>query len=1113
MSSGGKKTTVGYWYRLLYHFGLVKGPVDAFLEFRAGDRTAWKGQLTQSERISVNAENLWGGEKSEGGLSGEMDIMMGEPTQGPNAYLASELGSNQPAYRGKVSALWRGGRWGAMNHYPKAAAFKLRRILKGWDNDECWYPDKASIPMDTQVPQFTLSWTKTTGNVHTFSAPSEVSGWSHNPDDYAADPVGTSISWPTGVGATGIAWLHINAPGGVATEFHLDVKVNYDDSGKVIGTRGVSIGPATAPPDVATFPRAEGVRVVVPAHGAPFYGYVAFACVDVRDIETGATIGTPTNHRMLVSSTAVISSLEAMNPAHILYDSVTASDMQGEPVGMINDASFRAAADQFYSEGFGLCTTYEGGSIEDFQQRICDIIGGSLTQSRVDGEYYLDLIRGDYVLGSLPIITADDIVEFSHEPSVLTEQPNQVTVEWFDPEAKADRSTAPLQALGAIRAAGQVIPEIRSYPEIPTERLALKVGGRDLQAYSTPTSRYRLTINRRPFDLRPGRPFRLQYPAEGIGDMVCVLADIDTGTLIDGRIRIVAVQDVYGFPSTVYVEPEPGLAMPPIEQPVASLHQRLIEAPYIELVANMTRADLALFPDDAGVLLAIATRADKGLSYSVYSAAEGEEYAVNGSGEWCPSAVIVEAAGYMSPAEFTITNGTDLAEVDVGTWALWGDEIVRVDALDVEAGTLALGRGCADTPPAKHAAGSRIFFCGDWAGTDGREYVDGDTVRAKLLTRTSSDELDLIAAPELSLVMDQRQFRPYPPARLRLNDDPYPSQVDGDVSISWVPRDRLMQADKLFDSTMGAVGPEPGTTWSVRCYVNGVLDSSVDGLTVTDYLWEPSSNAGVGRVEVRSVRGGLASLYALSAEFDLAEPAALTFSEVVSAASPLFWYRMKATTGTTIVDQLGGSSATLSGTAGTDYDLAQPSIVGESEDYSVRFKGVGYAQSVSARTLPVANITLMAVVQINSAAPAGTIVSPHSINNPGSTSGSRDRALYVNSSGKLVAAIWAGSIQTIVSAANINDGLPHIIHLACGADAAAGSELYIDGVSVGTLPYISLDSAGTRYIQIGRSNFSGWPGGSVNTVQGKVCEVVWFNSRLNLESIRAQASAAGLRGW
>src|SRR5690606_34573013 len=48
----------------------------------------------------------------------------------------------------------------------------------------------------------------------------------------------------------------------------------------------------------------------------------------------------------------------AMNPAHMLYQSITDPMLGAEPVANINDASFRAAADQLYAEGLGLCAQW-----------------------------------------------------------------------------------------------------------------------------------------------------------------------------------------------------------------------------------------------------------------------------------------------------------------------------------------------------------------------------------------------------------------------------------------------------------------------------------------------------------------------------------------------------------------------------------------------------------------------------------------------------------------------------------------------------------------------------------------------------------------------------------
>jgi len=44
----GSKPTIGFWYHVAYHHGLTIGPLDAFLEYRGGDKTAWSGELTSS---------------------------------------------------------------------------------------------------------------------------------------------------------------------------------------------------------------------------------------------------------------------------------------------------------------------------------------------------------------------------------------------------------------------------------------------------------------------------------------------------------------------------------------------------------------------------------------------------------------------------------------------------------------------------------------------------------------------------------------------------------------------------------------------------------------------------------------------------------------------------------------------------------------------------------------------------------------------------------------------------------------------------------------------------------------------------------------------------------
>lgn len=894
MSSGGGKQTIGYWYRLLQAFGLCLGPIDAFLEFRAGGRTAWKGLVTSTTRIFVNAGNLFGGEKKEGGLTGEMDIQFGDTTQAANDYLRAVLGTDQPTYRGKVTAVWRGGRWGAMNPYPKRAEFKVRRILKGWDDDQPWYPEKAEIVMSEVISAIDLGpestgWryliTTLDDDADYSSASFNDGSWSEGQTPFASSsdhpfsaaagfPAISNTEWPL----NSKIWIRRKFDVGTPSEIILTLFVDnlasvwvndtllLDRAGSVTTPSGSIFTHQITVPS-ALLIAGENTIVLV----GEDYGLYSYAAFKVSAVGSSQLIG--------------------INAAHILYDSLTANDMQGEPVDLVDDDSFRAAADRLYSEGMGLCTMYGDEDIDQFQERILNVIGASMSQSRENGRYYLDLIRPTLNIDDLVIITSDDIVDLTIEPTTLSEMVNQVSVKWFDPERKEARQTAPFQNLGAIQAAGRPIPEQSDYPEVPYEPLALRLCARDAQARGTPLSKLSMTTNRRRdiWKLRKGQKVRVQVPEDGISDMVCVVGDIDVGTLKDGRIKLKLVQDVYSMPTTVYVSPEPGQAPPINAAPTVSPNQRLIEAPYVELVANLTPADRSFFPDDAGVIMAMATQPTSGLNYGLYTAAEGLDLVDNGTGEWCPSALIVEEADRLTE-HFALTGGSNLVDVEIGTWALWDDEIVRIDALNVAALTLQIGRGCADTVPMIHDANSRIWFCGDWSASDQLEYVDGGTIRARLPTRSSFAELPLSATPELAIEMHQRQLRPYPPAMVTVNGHVEPVEQAGDLVIAWVWRDRLMQSDRLFDQTVGDIGPESGTSVTVRVYRSAVLMETLLGLTTSPVTYTPPDQSGSLRIEVETVRAGLVSAQMWVSEFAYTGTAATTPEAVSIYANLVSWW-------------------------------------------------------------------------------------------------------------------------------------------------------------------------------------------------------------------------------
>lgn len=855
--SGGKggKQTVGYRYKLAYHAGLGVGPIDAFLEFRGGTKTAWSGRLAHTGIITINQPNLWGGDKDQGGIVSNVQILFGEADQPAPSYVKSVFGEQVPAWRGLSTLVFMGGLYGSMNPYPQAASYKIERITRGWFDglSECWYAERARIPFFLgKLEMLGAGWEY---KIETFSEPNTA--WSN----FAIPETGWQQGgeMPFSTGFLGVRywtprrsniWLRrkfkVVGPG-------LTMRISADN-GCSVWVNGANIG--TSNGTNADIPNNEEYPVVYDLDNT---GIIEIVVKAWAEVDAGSDGGNNVD-LSLSSDTAAVSGI---NLAHALYYARTHSLIGREPVESMNDASWRAAADWYYAQGFGVCVEYDPSaeSLADYEARLCKLGGCSITRSLTDGQLYIDIANGEYDLAALPILTDDDILDFSEQPTVLDSAVNSLQVKYFDPQKKEDVITPPVQILGLIDAFG-TISQTNEYPEIPTGDLGLRVAERDVRAAGTPTRAFDLVCTRKPRDWRPNTYFRLQAPKRGIADMVCIVGTNESGTLKSGAIKMTATQDIYSLSSSTFVEQEPGVDTRPDETAAAITLQKAFEAPYIVVCTALDRANLDLLPADVGYLQAVAADPASSRDYTMTVADAGGDYVETVHGDWCPTATVNEAAS-SNPAEtaFTLSAGRGLADVMVGTAALWGDEIVRIDAIDANAGTLTVGRGCADTPSTPHAAGERIWFVGaDDVASDSTEYTDGESLSIKLLTNTASQQLDPALATAMPVEMVGRQARPYPPAAPTLNGEAMPTLIFSTADVAWLHRDRKAQADQLIDQTAASIGPEAGVTYTVRWYLGGTLVNTASGVTGTSAGYAPTAD-GTLRVEIESVRDGLTSLH------------------------------------------------------------------------------------------------------------------------------------------------------------------------------------------------------------------------------------------------------------
>lgn len=562
--------------------------------------------------------------------------------------------------------------------------------------------------------------------------------------------------------------------------------------------------------------------------------------------------------------------IHAMNPAHIIYEALTNRDWGGgNDRSRLSDASFRAAADRFHTEGFGLCLRWaRQDSVSNFVQSIIDHAGAVLQQSRFDGLYHLKLIRDDYTASALPLFDEDSglLGIEDDDNGAASGATNEIVIKWHDPVTNETRQVRE-RNLAGITADRQVLSQTIEYPGLPTAELAGRVAVRELRSRAGQIKRFKVRLDRRGYQIQPGDVFRIRSMRRGISTMVVRAGRCEDGTLDNAAITITAVQDIFGLPATAIAAPPPSGWVPPDRTPAATAQRRLFERTWRELAAITDAANQALIDPTACYLAAIAAKPTAlSQGFDLETRVGSATWTAQDDGEFAPTGLLTAALGPTTTA-FALTAGSDLEQITVGAAALIDNEIVRVATWDAATRSGTLGRGCVDTVPAAHAAGARLWVIDDPA-TDPLAYAPSTTVQARLLTKTTSGRLDPALATTDSLTLTQRQARPYPPGRLRINGAAYPATVTGEVTVSWSHRDRLLQADQLIDTEQGNIGPEPGVTYRMRIYSGTTLKRTYSGITGTSQTYTTAHETADGgpfnplRIVLDAERGGLYSAQA-----------------------------------------------------------------------------------------------------------------------------------------------------------------------------------------------------------------------------------------------------------
>lgn len=213
---------------------------------------------------------------------------------------------------------------------------------------------------------------------------------------------------------------------------------------------------------------------------------------------------------------------------------------------------------------------------------------------------------------------------------------------------------------------------------------------------------------------------------------------------------------------------------------------------------------------------------------------EGEDWLRAATINYEPVAVLDQIISRTS-ASFTVKDVTAIASLPIGTlikcgsdWIGTPGEWVVFQGIDPYTGVLSVKRGALDSLPQAWGVNTKLYFCGNDVAFDTSEYVAGEEIFVSALTTTPSGMLENNGS--ISIEMNARAFRPYPPANVKFNGNYFPEThvISNDILLSWAHRNRVQQTGgEIIGWYEDGVTLENGVIYSIE------ISTAQDGIVYT----------------------------------------------------------------------------------------------------------------------------------------------------------------------------------------------------------------------------------------------------------------------------------------